>query len=115
MLKRLDLKLQKIFFAHRLEDTMPNLNPKKAEPLTAAQIRAYAEEVDEVLRMLRRAEAEALKQEGQILNTYGIASYKTGIERLRAFADQLDNSRYRSATGNPVKEGERQNKRRSED
>lgn len=66
MLKRLDLKLQKFFFAWRLKDTMHNLNPKKAEPLTASQIRAYAEEVDEVLRILRRAEAEALKQEGQL-------------------------------------------------
>lgn len=89
---------------------MANINPKKAEPLSSSEIRAYAEQLDEMVRLLRRAEVEALKQPNQSLNTFGIASGRAGIDRLRTFVNHLDRSRYEAATGRPIQEGAGLNK-----
>lgn len=94
---------------------MANTKPKEAEPLTAAEIRAYAEQLDGFLHLLRKAEAEALKQPGQTLNTYGIASGKAGIDRLRTMVHQLDIARYQASIGNPIRQGDKRNKRRQDD
>lgn len=93
---------------------MANLNPKEAEPLTAAEIQAYADELDTFLRVLRKAEAEALKQPGQTLFTYGKASGKAGIDRMRTLIQQISVSVFNAQLGKPLKLGERRSKRRQD-
>ena len=91
---------------------MANLIPKKAEPITASEIRAYAEQLDAFLQVMRKAEAQALKEPGQALNIFGISSGKAGIDRLRTMVQQLDRSRYQASIGAPIQTGQKQNQRR---
>jgi hypothetical protein len=79
--------------------------------MTAAELRAIGEQIDAFLNVIRKSEAEALKQPGQTLFVYGISSGKGGIDRLRTFVQQLDISRYQATIGDPVKLGAKKNKR----
>jgi hypothetical protein len=94
---------------------MANTKPKTAEPVSASELRAYAEQLDAFLHLIRKAEAETLKQPSQELFTYGLASGKAGIDRLRTFVQQLDVSRYQASIGHPIKKGEKRNKRNQDD
>lgn len=90
---------------------MANLKPKIAEPITASELRAIADQIDAFLTTIRKAEAEAIKQPDQTLYTYGIASGTAGIKRLRTLIQQLEVSRYQASLGQPVKANEKLNKR----
>ena len=94
---------------------MANTKPKTAEPVSASELRAYAEQLDAILHLIRKAEAETIKQPSQELFTYGLASGKAGIDRLRTFVQQLDISRYQASIGHPIKKGEKRNKRNQDD
>lgn len=90
---------------------MPNKNVKMAEAVSAAELRAIAEQLDAYLHTIRRAEAEAIRQPNQTLYSYSFASGKAGMERLRSFVQQIDTSRYKASIGQPVRKSELRNKR----
>ena len=90
---------------------MVNKNLKTAEPITVAELRAFADQLDAFLLVLRKAEAEAIKQQGEVLFTYGIPSGRNGIERMRSFIQSLEVSRYQASVGTPIKMGTQRNKR----
>jgi hypothetical protein len=90
---------------------MANTNLKTAEPITVTELRAFADQLDSFLVVLRKAEAEASKQPGEMLCTYGIPSGRNGIERLRTFIRSLDVSRYQASLGTPIPLGTQRNKR----
>lgn len=77
---------------------------KKAQNITADNLKAIAHEIDAIQGVIDSALNYV--EAGNALATYNLQSGMAGLTRLQSFANALSRSVFLAKTGKPLKEGE---------
>jgi hypothetical protein len=80
--------------------------PKTTMAITAAQFDGLADDLRELADRLTKAAAVAKTQENQILACYNYPSVRKGMQLLRSFVAQVDQSRTMASMGQPLAVGD---------
>lgn len=85
---------------------MPTPQPKRAEPVTIEQLRAFALEIAKINDAVESALSLLETRQEDSIAAYNYRSGVAGLQRLKAFSDALAKSVFRVRTGTPLQVGE---------